>query len=177
MTHPPVLGFVAYSGTGKTTLLERLIPELRARGLRLAVIKHAHHDFDIDHPGKDSHRLRQAGAGAVLVASRRRWALIHENDDERPEPRLAELLAHIDPARVDLVLVEGFKHERYAKVELWRAELGKPFLWPDDDTIVAVASDVPLPQCPLPRLDLADVAGIAEYVSGKLSEIRGEPAP
>lgn len=138
----PVIGFVAYSGTGKTTLLEQVVAQLSARGIRLAVIKHAHHDFDIDQPGKDSYRLRHAGARQTLVASARRWALITEHE-LREEPDLATLLAQIDREAVDLVLVEGFKHEHYPKLELRREALDKPRLYPQDRDIVAVITDCP----------------------------------
>jgi molybdopterin-guanine dinucleotide biosynthesis protein MobB len=161
----PILGFVAYSGTGKTTLLEQLIPELRTRGLRIALIKHAHHDFDIDIPGKDSYRLRKAGATQVMVASARRWALVNEHDTQRKEPQLDELLQHLDPTHFDLLLVEGFKHEDYPKIELWRSELAKPLLHPDDKNIIALACDLaPALKAALPQLDLNNVAGIAEFV-------------
>jgi molybdopterin-guanine dinucleotide biosynthesis protein B len=161
----PLLGFVAYSGTGKTTLLEQLIPQLRARGLRIALIKHAHHDFDIDTPGKDSYRLRKAGASQVMVASGKRWALVNEYDDERDEPRLNELLQHLDPSRFDLLLVEGFKHENYPKVELWRSELAKPLLHPEDPNIIALACDqTPSTTAAIPLLDLNDIVAIANFV-------------
>lgn len=162
----PILGFVAYSGTGKTTLLEKLIPELRTRGLRIALIKHAHHDFDIDIPGKDSYRLRKAGAAQTMVASARRWALVNEHDEQRDEPQLDELLQHLDPSRFDLLLVEGFKHEKFPKIELWRSELCKPLLHPDDHNIIAFASDVAPDEKPgVPLLDLNNIATIAEFVS------------
>ncbi len=171
---PPLCGFVAYSGSGKTTLLERLIPELRRRGLRLALLKHAHHDFDIDKPGKDSHRLREAGAEQVLVASRKRWALIHENDVEQPEPKLFELLQHLDGDNLDLVLVEGFKHEAYPKIELQRAELEKPLLHPHDPHIIAIACDqamLPrLEESAPPRLDINDIAAIADFIQARIIE-------
>lgn len=162
----PILGFVAYSGTGKTTLLEQLIPELRAQGLRVALLKHAHHDFDIDIPGKDSYRLRKAGATQVMVASARRWALVNENDECRDEPQLAELLQHLDPSRFDLLLVEGFKHENYPKIELWRSELAKPLLHPHDHHIIALACDREAAIEPaIPRLNLNDIATIAEFIA------------
>lgn len=161
----PMLGFVAFSGTGKTTLLEKLIPQLHQRGLRVALIKHAHHDFDIDIPGKDSYRLRQAGASQVMVASSRRWALINENDRDTGEPRLGDLLQHLDAEHFDLLLVEGFKHEKYPKIELWRQLLGKPLLYPEDKNIIALASDQPPQQeTSLPRLDIDDVTAIADFV-------------
>jgi molybdopterin-guanine dinucleotide biosynthesis protein MobB len=166
----PILGFVAYSGTGKTTLLEQLIPALRARGLRIALLKHAHHDFDIDIPGKDSYRLRKAGATQVMVASARRWALVNENDDDHDEPQLAELLQQLDPSRFDLLLVEGFKHEKYPKIELWRSELAKPLLYPHDHHIIALACDRASAVEPaIPRLNLNDIATIAEFIDGWLA--------
>ncbi len=137
----PVIGFVAFSGTGKTTLLTRLIRHLRERGVRLAAVKHSHHRFDIDIPGKDSYQLRKAGAGQMLVASRRRWALMVENADDDEEPSLNELIGHFDQSGIDLILVEGFKHERFAKIELHRPELGHPLLYPTDDDIIAFASN------------------------------------
>ena len=151
----PLLGICAYSGTGKTTLLERLIPLLRSGGLRLALLKHAHHSFDIDQPGKDSHTLRKAGAEQVLVASRHRMALIRECTGPTREPRLADLLPCIDTRGLDLVLVEGFKHERIPKIELHRPALGHPLIHARDRHVIAVASDAPLiPARDLPILDL-----------------------
>jgi len=161
---PPVLGFAAWSGTGKTTLLRRLIPVLRERGLRLGVLKHAHHAFDVDQPGKDSYELRHAGAERVLVASRRRWALMVESPRE-DEPTLADALGCLPPQGLDLILVEGFKHERFPKLELHRPALGRPLLYPDDPSIVAVASDAALSPAPaLPLLDLNDVQAVAGFV-------------
>jgi molybdopterin-guanine dinucleotide biosynthesis protein MobB len=162
---PPVLAFVATSGTGKTTLLEQLVPLLRARGLRLAVIKHTHHDFDIDQPGKDSYRMRAAGAQQVMVASRRRWALLTEHGDDRPEPELAELIEALDRRALDLILVEGFKHEAVPKIEVHRPGLGKPPLFPADPQIIAVACDAPPATATgLPLLDLNDPPAIAAFV-------------
>ncbi|HEY0203240.1 MAG TPA: molybdopterin-guanine dinucleotide biosynthesis protein B [Acetobacteraceae bacterium] len=154
-----VIGFAGWSGAGKTTLLRRLIPLLANAGLRVSTVKHAHHGFDVDQPGKDSWEHRQAGAQEVLVASAARWALMHEHRDA-PEPGLPELLARLSP--VDLVLVEGFKREAHPKIEVHRGALGKPLLHPGDPTIRAVASDVALPGCPVPLLDLDDVAAIAD---------------
>lgn len=163
-THIPVLGFAAYSGTGKTTLLTRLIPLLCARGLRIGMIKHAHHEFDLDKPGKDSYELRKAGASQTLVASSRRWALVHENTEER-EPRLAELIVYLDRGELDLILVEGFKHERYPKIELHRRSLEKPLLFLQDPNVIAVACDEELPSPPsLPVLNINDPEQIAEFV-------------
>lgn len=162
---PPLLAFVAVSGTGKTTLLEQLIPILRAHGLRLAVIKHTHHDFDIDQPGKDSYRMRTAGAQQVMVASRRRWALLTEHGDNRAEPQLAELVQALDRNSLDLILVEGFKHEAVPKIELFRQALGKPPLFPHDPHIIAVACDAPpASTAALPLLDLNNPRAIAAFV-------------
>ncbi len=136
-----IIGFAGWSGAGKTTLLDDLIPALVRRGVRVSTIKHAHHEFDVDKPGKDLHRHRMAGATEVLVSSMNRWALIHELRGA-PEADLPELLAHLAP--VDLVLVEGFKRNRHPKIEIWRAEVGKPFLHPDDPFIVGIASDAPI---------------------------------
>lgn len=161
----PLLGFYAASGTGKTTLLTALIPLLGARGLRVAVVKHTHHRFDLDQPGKDSYRLRSAGADQVLLASRERMALLREFRDGRPEPRLAELVACLDLATVDLVLVEGFKHEPFAKIELHRPALGRPLLHPDDPHVIALATDGPVTLArPLPVLDLNQPEQIARFI-------------
>jgi molybdopterin-guanine dinucleotide biosynthesis protein B len=135
-----VIGFAGWSGSGKTTLIVKLIPALIARGSSVSTLKHAHHSLDVDKPGKDSYLHRQAGAREVLVASQNRWALMHELRGEA-EPRLADLLPKLGD--VDLVIVEGFKREAHAKIEVHRNELGKPFLFPEDRNIVAVASDTP----------------------------------
>jgi len=154
-----VIGLAGWSGAGKTTLVVRLIPMLVARGVSVSTVKHAHHDFDVDQPGKDSFEHRQAGAGQVLVASARRWALMTEHRGA-PEPGLAALLARLHP--VDLVLVEGFKREPVPKIEIFRAANGKPFLYPEDPLIRAVASDVPLPEGAPPSIPLDDIGAIAE---------------
>jgi molybdopterin-guanine dinucleotide biosynthesis protein B len=168
---PPILGFVAYSGTGKTTLLTRVIPLLRKAGLRIALIKHAHHRFDIDTPGKDSHRLRQAGAEQVMIASRGRWVWMAETPDQ-DEARLDELLERLGQVDVDLILIEGFKHERYPKIELHRVELNNPRLYPEDPDIIAVACDGPLlPVTQLPLLDINDPEAIAAFI---IERLRGE---
>ncbi|HID50319.1 MAG TPA: molybdopterin-guanine dinucleotide biosynthesis protein B [Chromatiales bacterium] len=164
----PVIGFVAASGTGKTTLLQTLIARLKARGLAIGVVKHSHHDFDIDIPGKDSYVLRKAGAGQVMVASRQRWALMTETPDRQEDPDLADLLRHLDTGRLDLVLVEGFKHEAFPKIELHRAALDHPLLYPSDPRIIAVASDTPLPDAPLPVLDLNDPDAVAGFLLTQL---------
>jgi len=164
----PVLGFAAFSGTGKTTLLLKLLPLLRARGLRIGMIKHAHHSFDIDHVGKDSYALRKSGASQMLVGSRSRWALVVENEIER-EPALDELLAELRQERLDLVLVEGFKHEPFPKIELHRPSLRRPLLFPSDPSIIAVASDGPLAtEAGLPLLDLNDPSQIADFVTSQV---------
>ncbi|QFY88580.1 molybdopterin-guanine dinucleotide biosynthesis protein B [Magnetovirga frankeli] len=138
-----VLGFAAFSGVGKTSLLKRLIPLLRQQGLRIGLIKLSHHHFEVDVPGKDSYELRQAGAEQVLLCSPRRWALITEL--EQPvEPDLERMLVQLDRAALDLVLVEGFRHAPFSKIELHRPSLGHPLLYPQDPNIIAIASDVPL---------------------------------
>ena len=164
-THPlkPVLGFAAFSGTGKTTLLKQLIPLLTQRGVRAGIIKHAHHDFDTDKPGKDSYELRRAGARQVLVASDQRWALITENDTVA-DPGLNELIARLDREYIDLVLVEGFKNVQFTRIELHRPSLGYPLLYPDDDSIIAVAADAALDTGDLPLLDINDAPGVAEFI-------------
>ncbi len=164
----PLLGFCAFSGTGKTTLLTRLIPLLRAEGLRLGVIKHAHHNFDIDQPGKDSLRLRQSGAEQMLIASRHRMAFIRECTGPEREPRLQELLHCVDTRALDLVLVEGFKREPIPKIELHRPALGHPLIHPTDRHVIAVASDAPLTLArDLPLLDINDPADLASFIIGR----------
>ena len=159
----PVLGFAAFSGTGKTTLLKRLIPLLAQRGVHAGVIKHAHHNFDIDKPGKDSYELRKAGARQVLVASDRRRALITENDTV-VDPKLDDLIALLDPERIDLVLVEGFKQVPFTRIELHRPSLGYPLLFPDDDSIIAVAADATLDTGDLPLLDINNAVEMTEFI-------------
>ncbi len=157
-----VLGVVGWSGSGKTTLISGLIPHLAASGLRISTIKHAHHGFDLDRPGKDSHRHREAGAREVLVASARRWALMHELDTDAEEPPLDALLGRLAPA--DLVLVEGFKAFPYPKIEVHRPSLGRSALWPDDPHIVAVASDAALPACRRPVLALNEMGSLCHWI-------------
>ncbi len=156
-----LIGLSGWSGAGKTTLLAKLIPELIGRGLSVSTLKHAHHAFDVDTPGKDSWVHREAGATEVLISSGRRFALMHELRGA-PEPTLPELLARLAP--VDLVLVEGFKRGAHPKIEIFRAENGKPPIHPDDPAVVAVASDVPLPGARVPVVDLDDIAAIADIV-------------
>lgn len=155
-----IFGLAGWSGSGKTTLVAALIPELVARGLTVSTIKHAHHEFDIDRPGKDSWRHRQAGAREVMVASSRRWALMHELRD-KPEPPLEELVANMSPT--DLLLVEGWKRHAHPKLEVHRPSLGKPLLYPQDPHVVAIASDEPI-AAPIPLLPLADAGAIADFI-------------
>jgi molybdopterin-guanine dinucleotide biosynthesis protein B len=165
-----VFGVTGASGSGKTTLIVAMLPRLRAAGIAVSTIKHAHHGFDLDRPGKDSHRHREAGACEVLVAAPDRWALLHENDG--PEPTLVELLSRLAP--VDLVLVEGFARDGLAKLEVHRRSLGQPPRWPDDPSIVAVASDAPLPDCDRPVLRLDDPDRIVAWL---LAHVRGGDRP
>jgi molybdopterin-guanine dinucleotide biosynthesis protein B len=156
-----LIGLAGWSGSGKTTLLAKLIPVLIARGRTVSTLKHAHHEFDIDKPGKDSHTHRLAGAREVLISSARRWALMHELRDE-PEQSLRELLPRLSP--VDLVIVEGYKSQSHRKLEVHRAAVGKPLLYPNDPNIVAVASDVRPENLQMPFADLNDIEGIADLV-------------
>ena len=165
----PVLGLAAFSGTGKTTLLKQLIPLLASRGIQVGVIKHAHHNFDIDKPGKDSYELRKAGARQMLVASGRRWALMTETVGDA-DPRLDSLIGHLDTEGIDLVLVEGFKHVPFPRIELHRPSLGYSLLFPEDSNIIAVATDEPVETGDLPRLDLNNAAAIAEFILAWLEE-------
>lgn len=161
----PLLGFAAYSGTGKTTLLVQLIPELKRRGLRVAVIKHAHHNFDVDKPGKDSFELRKAGAAPMLISSSRRTVIMIDHETEQ-EPQLDQLLTQIPANTVDMVLVEGFKQWPFAKIELHRTTTAKPLLHPTDTNIIAVAHDhdTPLDNTSLPQLDINNIQAIADFV-------------
>ncbi len=159
-----IIGLAGWSGSGKTTLVTNVIPVLVRRGLKVATVKHAHHDFDTDRPGKDSWLHRQAGASEVAIVSSRRWAIVHELGDE-PEPPLDDVLAKLSP--VDLVIVEGFKRHRHPKLEVYRAVIGKPLLHPDDDCIVAIATDAPLQQAQLPVLMLGDVESIATMLQAE----------
>ena len=156
-----VFGLAGWSGSGKTTLMTALIPLFVARGITVSTIKHAHHAFDVDQPGKDSWRHRQAGASEVMVVSERRWALMHELRSE-PEPDLDQLLPRMTP--VDLLLVEGFKRYPHPKIEVFRPSLGKPPLHNDDRFVVAVASDEELPEMQLPLLPLENPTAIADFI-------------
>jgi molybdopterin-guanine dinucleotide biosynthesis protein B len=160
----PVLGFVAASGTGKTTLLVELIPILKQGGLRIGLIKHSHHDFEIDQPGKDSFRLRKAGASPVMLVSRYRRAVITEFTPAQ-EPRLDDQLKQLDQSELDLILVEGFRMERFPKIELHRPSLKKPLLYPSDPDIIAIAADAAL-DAPdyLPQLELNRPEMIAAFI-------------
>lgn len=162
MKKPPLLGIAAYSGTGKTTLLKRLIPLLNAMGVRIALIKHTHHDMDVDTPGKDSYELRKAGAEQTLVASDKRWALMTETPEQEPLD-LQFLASRIDPARCDLILVEGFKHDAIPKIALYRQSVGKPFAGVIDENVIALASDTKQ-ESNIPQLDINQPETIAAFI-------------
>ena len=156
-----IIGLAGWSGSGKTTLITKLIPCLIARGVKVSTLKHAHHGFDLDQPGKDSFFHRAAGATEVIISSAKRWAILHELREE-PEWDLGALVAKMSP--VDLVVVEGFKRDAFPKLEIHRAANGKPVIHPEDPHIVAVASDVALPQTNLPVVDLNDIEAIADLL-------------
>jgi molybdopterin-guanine dinucleotide biosynthesis protein B len=158
-----VFGFAGWSGSGKTTLIEQLIPRFRSLGLTVSLIKHAHHEFDVDQPGKDSYRHRAAGCQEVLVSSAARWAQMHELRGA-PELSLALALERLSPC--DLVLVEGFKTAAIPKLEVYRESVGKPLLHPGDPHIIAIATDGPF-SCSLPRFDISDVTAIADFIAGR----------
>ena len=157
-----IIGLAGWSGSGKTTLITKLIPRLLERGIRVSTLKHAHHGFDLDRPGKDSFMHRAAGATEVIISSAKRWAILHELREAEPEWDLGGLVAKMSP--VDLVLVEGFKRDAFPKLEIHRIANGKPLLYPQDSHIVAVASDSALPSVPLPVLDLNDIEPIADLL-------------
>jgi molybdopterin-guanine dinucleotide biosynthesis protein B len=165
-----VLAISGYSGSGKTTLIEKVVPLLVKAGLRVSLIKHAHHHFEVDQPGKDSWRHRQAGCAEVLVSSSQRWALMRELRGE-PEPRLEELLARFSPC--DLVIVEGWKHDPVPRIEVHRAGAGRPLLFPHDPHVLAVATDEPL-ETALPQYGLDDAAGVARFI---LDFVKTAPSP
>jgi molybdopterin-guanine dinucleotide biosynthesis protein B len=156
-----IIGLAGWSGSGKTTLITKVLPRLIARGQRVSTLKHAHHGFDLDQPGKDSFMHRAAGATEVVISSARRFAILHELRGEA-EWDLPDLLAKLDP--VDLVLVEGFKRDAFPKLEIHRAANGKPLIYPDDPHIVAVACDTPLLQAKVPVIDLNDIERIADVL-------------
>ncbi|MHA1537734.1 MAG: molybdopterin-guanine dinucleotide biosynthesis protein B [Alphaproteobacteria bacterium] len=156
-----IFGIAGWSGSGKTTLLVQLVPEIIGRGVSLSTIKHAHHSFDIDRPGKDSYEHRQAGATEVLITADARWALMHENRGE-PEPTLEQLVSYMTP--VDLLLIEGFKAHPHEKIEVYRAANGKPLLCVEDRHVIAVASDAPIAEAQVPVIDLGDITAIADLI-------------
>ena len=163
--NPPIIGFCAHSGTGKTTLLKQIIPILKDRGFKLGIVKHAHHNFDTDQPGKDSYELRKAGAKSMLVSSTRRWALINEHFSENKEATLAELVDIITRQSLDIVLVEGFKRETFAKIELHRRGLKHPYMYGQDPHVVALASDEnPPSDIAIPTLDINNPNQIADFI-------------
>ena len=162
-----VFGFAGYSGSGKTTLIEQVIPLLVQRGLRISLVKHAHHAFDVDQPGKDSFRHRQAGATEVMLTSTKRWVLMHEIGDQ-PEPELPEQLRRMSGC--DIVLVEGFKKQPIPKLEIHRAAHGAPLLFPEDPNIVGIATDEPI-ETRLPKFALIDYDTIAAFVMANAAQI------
>ena len=161
----PILGFAAYSGTGKTTLLVNLIPLLNQHGLEVGVIKHAHHSFEIDQAGKDSYKIRKAGASQMLIGSKERWALMVEQKETDQTMRLQEYISHLDQTKLDLILVEGFKPESIPKIELYRPSLGNPLICKSDESIVAIATDAEITEgLNLTVLDLNDHAVIVQFI-------------
>ena len=163
-----IIGLAGWSGSGKTTLLAKIIPRLVARGLTVSTVKHAHHGFDVDTPGKDSHTHRMAGATEVLVASEKRWALMHELR-EQPEPTIYELLRQMSP--VDVVLIEGFKSARHARIEVYRKDVGKPPFHPDNPHIAGIVSDTPFPNARCPVVDIDDVEGVVALILAKAEPV------
>jgi molybdopterin molybdotransferase/molybdopterin-guanine dinucleotide biosynthesis protein B len=163
-----VFGVTGWKNAGKTGLMERLVAEINGRGHSVSTLKHAHHTFDVDHPGKDSHRHRLAGASQVLLASTERWALMNEHRGAE-EPSLSELLVKLEP--VDVVLIEGWKRDSHPKVEAWRAETGNPLIAPNDPTILAVASDTSF-EIDRPMFDLDDTAAIANFILDYLEMVK-----
>ena len=158
-----IFGLAGWSGSGKTTLMTAVIPELVSRGITVSTLKHAHHAFDVDQPGKDSWRHRQAGALEVMISSQNRWALMHELRGV-PEPTFDDLVRRMSP--VDILLVEGFKRYPHPKIEVYRPSLGKPLLHPEDPLVVAIASDEMLPGLNLPWLPLSDTSAVAAFILG-----------
>lgn len=173
----PLIGFVAPSGTGKTTLIKRLVPELVKRGVRVGYLKHAHHSFDLDVPGKDSYEIRAAGARQTLLASKERWALQCEAAEKETDPSLEEMLAHFDAERLDLILVEGFKHAAYPKIEVHRSEAGESPLYLDDPHLVALVTETPpAGEHRLPCLAPGDLGAIADFVQRHMQAWQGARA-
>jgi molybdopterin-guanine dinucleotide biosynthesis protein B len=163
-----IIGLAGWSGSGKTTLLAKIIPRLVVRGYAVSTVKHAHHDFDVDTPGKDSYVHRMAGATEVLVASGRRWALMHELRDE-PEPSVYDLLAKM--SAVDLVLIEGFKAAQHMRIEVYRRAVGKPALHPDNPQIAGIVSDTPFPDAGRPVVHIDDIDGVVELVLARAERL------
>ena len=156
-----IFGLAGWSGSGKTTVMVSLLPKLLQRGYSVSPVKHAHHQFDIDSPGKDSYEHRRAGAKEVMISSINRWALMHEVSDSK-DPTLADLTKHMSP--VDILIVEGFKWEPHLKMEIHRPSIGKPLLQPEDKNIIAVASDEPMKGLNVPVIPLGDISGIADFI-------------
>jgi len=164
-TKLPVIGFSAYSGTGKTTLIKQVIPLLKSRGLKIAVIKHAHHHFDLDQPGKDSYELRKAGAAHTIICTTTRMAAISEFANPDEEPSLQQIVDTLDTGKFDILLVEGYKHLAFDKIELHRTAMKKPYLYPKDPNIIALACDASSPDAlAIPMLDLNSPQQIAEFI-------------
>lgn len=169
MSSSPVIGFAAFSGTGKTTLLKQLIPLLKDKGMKVGVIKHSHHDVELDTPGKDSYEIRKAGADQTLLASPKRWSLITETP-EQDEPSLTEMINQLDRKELDVILVEGFRDAQIDKIELHRHELNKPFLYEADPHIIALATDHQGVETELPVLELNNPAMIAEFIQQRINK-------
>lgn len=164
----PIVGIAAYSGTGKTTLLINIIPLLQNQGMAVGVIKHAHHTFEIDQPGKDSYKIRQAGATQMLIGSRKRWALMVEQDEANHVDRLQEYIDHLDINKLDIILVEGFKPESIPKIELHRPALGHPLICKEDNSVIAVAADDKInEETDIPQLDLNNHQTIVDFIIDK----------
>ncbi|MCW8915418.1 MAG: molybdopterin-guanine dinucleotide biosynthesis protein B [Magnetovibrio sp.] len=163
-----IMGVIGWSGNGKTTLLSALIPELIARGHSVSTMKHTHHDFDMDQPGKDSYRHREAGAREVLLTSRKRWALLHELREE-PEFEMDELIAKMAP--VDILLIEGFKAHSYPKIEVHRPERGKKLLAHTDDSVIGVATNEEITDLKVPQIDLNDIGAVADFIIENMTRI------
>ena len=169
----PIIGLCAYSGSGKTTLLEKLIPIFNSHNINVAVIKHAHHTFEIDHPEKDSYKIRKAGAQQILISSQKRWAFIHENTSANSELSLQDALKHIAVEYIDFVIVEGFKTAPIYKIEIHRPNLDKPLISADDEHVIAIATDEPSKvNTTLPLLDLNDPEQIAQFIEQFIAKQR-----
>ena len=167
-SNTPIIGFAAYSGTGKTTLLKQLIPTLREKSLRVALIKHAHHNFDVDKPGKDSYELRKAGATPTLIASAMRTVLMIDKETQE-EPDLQTLIQYFDKESIDVILVEGFKNECFEKIELHRHSCGHDYIFPQDENIIAIAHDAQIDSCSIPQMNINDIEVIANFICTHLN--------